>query len=128
MGNLSLRQCQFVTALAELIRYGNSSLGYGIKISELNRDVEKELRYIAEGKSHLKNPYDCSHVELRGADLAILYQGKVHCEGELFRPLGVYWEKLGGRWGGRFGLEDKPREVQDKELGWDSCHFEFRRE
>ena len=38
------------------------------------------------------------------------------------RRLGEFWESLGGRWGGRFGV--LPADYKTK-LGWDSRHFEL---
>ena len=38
------------------------------------------------------------------------------------RRLGEFWETLGGRWGGRFGVQ-KPDFAT--KLGWDSRHFEL---
>lgn len=121
--SLTLRQCDFTEALARLVLYARE-LGYKIKIQELNRTVETQKAYLATGKS---KTMDSRHIDKLAADLVLIRGADVYVEGEAFRPLGSYWERLGGRWGGRFGLENLSKEEQDKKLGWDSCHFEFRK-
>ena len=39
-----------------------------------------------------------------------------------YRVLGEYWESLGGRWGGRFGVAKAEFGAR---LGWDKNHFEL---
>lgn len=119
------QQCAFTRKVALLILKANE-LGYAIKVQEWNRDVEKQKHYIATGKSKLTDPYKSKHVVNLAVDLVLHKDGVTYTWGEAFRPLGLFWESLGGRWGGRFGYEDKPKEVQAENLGWDSCHFEFR--
>lgn len=121
---LSLRQCDFTAALARLIVYAGE-LGLKIKVQELNRTIEAQREYVKTG---LSKTMDSRHLDKLAADLAVITpDGVVHTGGEVFRPLGVFWEAIGGRWGGRFGFEDQPKEVQDAKLGWDSDHFEFRK-
>ena len=122
---LSEAQCLHTANMALLIQHAGE-LGYAVKVSEWNRTVETEREYIAKGLSKLKDPNSCTHVQGRGTDLVLFLNGQAITEGEAFRPLGEFWEGLGGRWGGRFGLEDQPKEVQDAKLGWDSDHFETR--
>lgn len=124
MATLSERQCDFTEAVARLILKA-IELGYSIKVSEWNRTVATEIEYIAKGLSKLKDPNSCRHVQLLAVDIVLFNGGKAILEGEAFRPLGEYWESLGGRWGGRFGLEDQPKSVQDEKLGWDVVHMEF---
>lgn len=120
---LTDQQCAFTMALARLILKAEG-LGFKIKIHELNRDIETQKKYVVEGKSKTMNS---RHLDKLAADLVLVKDGMVITDGEVFRPLGVYWESLGGRWGGRFGLENLPRAEQDAKLGWDSPHFEFRK-
>lgn len=125
--NLAAKQCKFTSNFARLVLKAEE-LGYRLKVQEWNRDIETQRRYVAEGKS---KTLDSKHLDKLAVDV-VLYQlsdpvcGIPILGGEAFRNLGVYWESLGGRWGGRFGLEGKPKEVQDKELGWDCPHFEFK--
>lgn len=121
--SLSLRQCAFTHALAKLILRAEE-LGYAIKIQELNRTIEQQQAYVAGG---LSKTMDSRHLDKLAADLVLFKGGVPIMSGEAFRPLGEYWETLGGRWGGRFGLEDQPKEIQDAKLGWDVVHFEYKK-
>lgn len=122
--SLSQRQAEFTHAFSRLVLKAES-LGLKVKVQEWNRDVDTQKRYIADGKS---KTMDSRHLDRLAVDLAlILPGGRVIAAGEEFRPLGEYWETLGGRWGGRFGLENLPKAEQDRKLGWDSPHFEFRK-
>jgi hypothetical protein len=116
-------QCAFTECLSLLIRQA-LLLGYRVKIHEVNRDLETQKMYVRDGKS---KTLESRHLDKCAVDLVLVKGGLVISAGEEFRPLGEYWESLGGRWGGRFGLEDQPKAVQDAKLGWDSPHFEWRK-
>ena len=120
---LSLRQCEFTSALARLIQAAER-LGFQVKVQELNRTFETQQEYVAKGVS---KTMDSRHLDKLAADIVLFKNGVLVEDHEAYRPLGVFWEQQGGRWGGRFGLEHEPPEVQDKKLGWDSPHFELRR-
>ena len=119
--NLSLRQCEFTHALALLI-IRIASKGYQVKVQELNRTVETQTQYVKDGKSKTMNS---RHLQNLAADIVLFKDGRPVWEGESYRQFGEYWEELGGRWGGRFGLEDKPEIIKAREIGWDSGHYEF---
>ena len=119
---LSKQQRKFTLALGKLIIFINER-GYEVKIHELNRTIEQQRRYIKDGASKTK---DSRHLDNLAADIVIFKDDKVIPDYE-YRQFGERWEFLGGRWGGRFGLEDQPREVQDVKLGWDAGHMEFRK-
>ena len=120
---LSEQQCRFTFNLSRLIAQA-VGLGYEIKILEVNRTVETQKEYVAKGVSWTM---DSRHLDKLAADVMIYKNGLV-VEDEAYRPLGVYWESLGGRWGGRFGLEKEPKAVQDAKIGKDQYHFEMRKE
>ncbi len=68
-------------------------------------------------KSKVK--YGKHNMKLAG-DLTIWRDGQIISK-ECYRMFGEYWEALGGRWGGRFGV----RKVKYKtKVGWDANHFE----
>lgn len=119
---LSLRQCAFTHALALLI-LEIERRGFQVKVQELNRTVETQKEYIEKGVS---KTMDSRHLDKLAADLVLFKDGILVGNQEEYRPLGEYWESLGGRWGGRFGFEKEPPEVQKVKLGWDADHFEFR--
>jgi len=120
--SLGEKQCDFTFMVARLIMQANA-LGYEIKVQEWNRLLETQKEYVAKGVSKTLNS---KHLDNLAVDVYLYKNGKVIMGGEDYRALGVYWESLGGRWGGRFGLEGKPKAIQDIEMGWDPCHFEAR--
>ncbi len=121
--DLGARQREFSHALALLILHAES-LGFGVSVREVGRNIETQRKNVAEGRS---KTLDSRHLDFLAADLVLYKDGRVITSGEEFRALGEYWESIGGRWGGRFGFEDQPKEVQSVKLGWDSPHFEFRK-
>ena len=122
--SLSRRQADFTHAFARLVLYAES-LGLKVKVQEWNRLESTQKEYVAAGKS---KTMDSRHLDRLAVDLVlVLPDGQVLTSGEQFKTLGLYWEGLGGRWGGRFGLEHLTKADQDRKLGWDSPHFEFRR-
>ena len=124
----SLDQAAFTHHVALLILRA-ASFGYACKVQEWNRDLETQRRYVAEGAS---KTMASKHLDKIAVDLYLLKDGAILSpdpkspDAEHYRPLGEYWEALGGRWGGRFGLEDRSDAIQAKQLGWDCCHFEHR--
>jgi hypothetical protein len=61
------------------------------------------------------------HNDRLASDL-IIEKNDVEVVGQELRPLGEYWESLGGRWGGRFGIA---KENYATQIGWDAGHFEL---
>ncbi len=41
---------------------------------------------------------------------------------EEYRKFGEFWERLGGTWGGRFGVR---KEDYNKKVGWDPGYFQL---
>lgn len=98
--NLSLGEKQrlFVSMVGDLIRFAYSiglelSLGDGYRDPRLFGQVGEEKGYGRSGSNH----------KLRLAiDLNLFKDGKYLTKTEDHRPIGEYWESLGGSWGGRF--------------------------
>ncbi len=84
---------------------------------------DKELTYqeILYYNHKSKVKYGKHNMKLAG-DLTIWKNGKI-LNKEEYRKFGVYWEALGGRWGGRFGIKKKN---YNKIVGWDANHFECK--
>ena len=61
------------------------------------------------------------HSERRAMDLNLFVNGRL-AQPEQYRPLGEKWEALGGKWGGRFGVEKGEYATR---VGWDPGHFEL---
>lgn|SRR3990167_7909951 len=122
---LGVRQCEFTHALALLIIRAAQEKKF-VKIQELNRTIQVQKEYVAKGVS---KTLDSRHLDNLAVDMYIydLSTSSPVADLEQYRSLGEYWESLGGRWGGRFGLESLSKNEQNAKLGWDPYHFEFRR-
>lgn len=123
--NLTMRQCLHTLRMAKLIDYANS-LGLLVKVTEWNRLLETQKEYVARGVSWTLNS---RHLDNCATDMYIVKEGGVICDGEPYRRLGVYFENMGGRWGGRFvpsDFEAKNGRNFDpaKDVGKDPYHFE----
>jgi hypothetical protein len=101
MASLSERQCKFLSMIVELIQKSDRK---DLKVIEWNRTVEQETKNIANGTSHLKRPEDCKHCIGLAVDLGVVDENthQVIWERVEYERLGVIWESLGGRWGGRW--------------------------
>lgn len=91
-------------------------------VLELYRDVATQRTYVARGVSKTMNS---KHLEGLAIDIAFLKDieddGKINYDAEKYRSYGVFWESIGGRWGGRFGDDPKTEKIE----GWDLGHFEL---
>lgn len=91
-------------------------------ILELYRSIETQRIYVARGASKTMNS---KHLEGLAIDIAFLKDitddGKINYDAEKYRTYGVFWESIGGRWGGRFGDDPKTEKIE----GWDLGHFEL---
>ena len=99
-----------------------TELGAPVFIMEMYRSLETQKAYVARGASKTLNS---KHLDGLAVDLVFLGDlrddGKINYSPEKYRPLGEFWESIGGRLGGRFG--DNP--ATEKIEGWDSGHFEY---
>ena len=65
-----------------------------------------------------------THNERCAIDLILWVDGKVSNRGEDYRAMGEHWESMGGRWGGRFGVDPADYTVK---VGWDPGHLELNK-
>jgi hypothetical protein len=85
------KQSKFVLMVAELIRFADAQ-GYELTFGDAYRDP--------------RVPYghpQSTHRYRLAIDLNLFWQGQYLVSTESHRPLGEYWEQMGGAWGGRFG-------------------------
>jgi len=61
------------------------------------------------------------HNDRLAVDLIIYENGKPFTDSG-YRLIGEQWERMGGRWGGRFGVKKEEYNVR---IGWDANHFEL---
>ena len=85
--SLRTRQSEFAKALGMLIMYAYKN-GYELTLGDA---------YATSG--HIANSF---HYKRLAIDLNLFKDGKYLTETEDHEPLGIYWESLGGSWGGRF--------------------------
>ena len=87
--NLTKRQMQskFVRMVADLITWAYS------------HDYELTFGDAWAKTGHMSNSL---HYERLAIDLNLFYNGAYRTDTEAHRPLGEYWESIGGSWGGRF--------------------------
>ena len=78
------KRCRFTKILAKLILYANS-LGYEVAIDRARDDNSKYL-----------------HKYSLAADLNLYKDSKYLRSTKSHELLGLYWESMGGSWGGRF--------------------------
>ena len=95
MGKLREKQSEFMRALGLLITYAYS-LGYELTGGDL---WAKE----GEGRPHIKKS---KHYRRLAIDLNLFKDGKYQSNSIAHLPLGEYWEKLGGIWGGFWSGKD----------------------
>ena len=108
--NLREKQAEFLVMISKLVSFCAIS-GKRVFINELYRTRERQVELLAEGKTKTLNS---KHLQGLAIDLVLIDEnGKPDWNFEHYIPLGEYWEKLGGIWGGRWKLKD-------------GVHFEFR--
>lgn len=90
--SLRTEQSEFVEALGMLIQFAYY-LGYELTLGDTY-----------PGKfRHKKNSW---HEKGLAIDINLFHKGQYLTETSDHLELGIYWEKLGGTWGGRFARKD----------------------
>jgi len=117
---LSQKQILFAHNVVDLLIWVHQHEGWEVTLDEVSRPKILQLIYVWAKKS---KTLISKHLNRLAIDLNLFIDGVYVDDPEKYRPLGEYWESLGGRWGGRFGV--KPKDY-DKKVGWDSRHFEFK--
>ena len=95
---LGQKQRKFTRMIADLIVFAYEQ-GYELTFGDAFRDPR------VHGPVGQKKSYSSAnslHKERLAIDLNLFKDGKFLAQSEDHRPLGEYWESLGGSWGGRF--------------------------
>jgi hypothetical protein len=124
----TLMVCKFIVWLYEQ--------GYTVQFGDAYRNNDK--LYVPAGKEGFEDDDKYSYQEIlfynkktkltygkhneRLAVDLLIWKDNKQLTAEEYRPIGIYWESLGGRWGGRFGVKKDEYEFK---IGWDSNHFEL---
>lgn len=90
--SLSQRQRKFARMVGELLVWCYSN-GFEVTFGDAYRPPERAIR----GSFHSKR---------LAIDLNLFIDGVYREDTKSYTPLGLYWESLGGSWGGRFSAPD----------------------
>jgi len=99
---LQKKQSKFAVMVARLILYAES-LGYEVTFGEAYRTPEQAALNAKSGAG-IANSLHCERLAI---DLNLFKDGQYLTTTEDHRPLGEYWESIGGSWGGRFKTKNK---------------------
>lgn len=95
---LGQKQRKFTRMIADLIIFAYEQ-GYELTFGDAFRDPRVHGA-VGEKKSY--SSANSLHKERLAIDLNLFKDGRFLTQSEDHRPLGEYWESLGGSWGGRF--------------------------
>jgi hypothetical protein len=99
--SLQSKQSRFARMVAALIVKA-TELGYEVTFGEAYRTPEQAALNAKSGKG-ISNSL---HTERLAIDLNLFRDGKYLADTESHRPLGEWWESIGGAWGGGFAKPD----------------------
>jgi hypothetical protein len=94
-------QRKFTRMSGELIVWAYEN-GYELTYGEAYRTPEQAALNAAKG-SGISNSL---HTKRLAVDLQLFKDGVYLTDSHAYEPLGVFWESLGGAWGGRFSKPD----------------------
>ena len=92
------KQSQFVRMLAQLIEHA-TALGFDLTLGDAYRDPRVHGAH-GETRSY-SHPYSNHKVRL-ACDFNLFRNGVWLTQTSDYEPLGLFWESIGGTWGGRF--------------------------
>ena len=95
--SLGQKQRRFVRMVADLILFAYRS-GYELSFAEAYRPPDVAELYARQGRG-IRNSLHCERLAV---DFNLFRDGQYLDSTEAHRPLGEYWESIGGTWGGRF--------------------------
>jgi len=104
--------------IANLIVWAAQRKQY-VTFGEAYRTEEQQMLHKANGKTKVDHS---KHQDRLAVDFNLYICGEYISDPELYREIGEQWECMGGRWGGRFGVDKKDYE---EKIGWDVGHFEY---
>ncbi|EMY7837981.1 M15 family metallopeptidase [Escherichia coli] len=99
--NLSEKQQLFAVMIADLIHWAQEH-GYRLTFGEAYRTPEQAALNAKSGKG-IRNSL---HTLRLAVDFNLFINGEYQADTDAYRPLGEYWESIGGTWGGRFSRAD----------------------
>ena len=103
---LQATQSQFAIAAAKLILHAES-LGFEVTLGDAYRD--ERCNYGAPNSKHRQR---------LAIDLNLFLDGRYLTDTADHEQLGLYWESVGGIWGGRFGGTYAPEKQDGNHYEW----------
>ncbi|MGL5646688.1 MAG: M15 family metallopeptidase [Clostridium sp.] len=95
---LGQKQRRFTRMIAELITFAYAN-GYELTVGDAYRDPRLHGDMgVKKGYGHASS----NHKQRLAIDFNLFKDGKFLTSTEDHRPLGEFWESIGGSWGGRF--------------------------
>ncbi|EOD4100854.1 TPA: M15 family metallopeptidase [Yersinia enterocolitica] len=94
---LSEKQAVFTVKIAQLIYWADEH-GYRLTFGEAWRTPEQAALNAKNGKGIANS----LHTQRLAVDFNLFINGQYQTSTEAYKPLGEYWESIGGTWGGRF--------------------------
>jgi hypothetical protein len=98
---LSEKQQLFTQLIAQLITYADDH-GMRLTFGEAYRTPE-QAALNAKKDSGIRNSL---HTQRLAVDFNLFIDGVYQTDSAAYRPLGEFWESIGGSWGGRFSKPD----------------------
>ena len=95
---LGQKQRKFTLMVSQLIQFAYEN-GFEMSLGDAYRDPRVHGA-VGEKKSY--SSANSLHKERLAIDFNLFKDGKYLTSSEDHRPLGEYWESIGGTWGGRF--------------------------
>lgn len=99
---LSDKQRHFTWMTAQLIKWAYQN-GYGLTYGDAYRDPRLHGEYGVKGSYASASS---EHKRRLAVDFNLFINGEYQQDTEAYEPLGVYWESIGGKWGGRLKRPD----------------------
>lgn len=99
--SLVSKQGRFTVMIAKLILWAEQH-GYVLTFGEAYRSPEQAALNARKGRGIQHS----LHTQRLAVDFNLFTDGVYQRDSAAYRPLGEYWESLGGSWGGRFSRPD----------------------
>lgn len=99
--SLSEKQQQFTVMVGRLILWADEN-GYGLTFGEAYRTPEQAAENAKKGIGIANS----LHILRLAVDLNLFINGQYRTDSAAYEPLGLFWESIGGAWGGRFTKPD----------------------
>ena len=97
--SLGQKQRRFTIMIAGLINYAYS-IGYELTVGDAFRD-SRVFGAVGENKGYGRSK--SNHKIRLACDFNLFLGGKFLDKSSDHEPLGIWWESIGGSWGGRYG-------------------------